>query len=95
MAMCPSRGKGSIFTQLIKSLQLGKTYYRVSKRPEYSHQQKNKNRVLNHVIFRDTLFRKFVNGNLLTYLRESEAYIALTEVHEGICGAHQAVEKMK
>ena len=41
------------------------------------------------------MFRKGVDGNLSTCLGESEAYIALAEVHEGICGAHQAGDKMK
>ena len=42
----------------------------------------------------DVLFKKSVDSNLLTCLGEPEAYIALAEVHEGICGA-QAGDKMK
>ncbi|XP_015970564.1 uncharacterized protein LOC107494047 [Arachis duranensis] len=38
---------------------------------------------------------KSVDGNLLTCLGEKEAYLALAEVHEGICGAHQSGKKMK
>ena len=41
------------------------------------------------------MFKKSVDGNLLTYLSESKAFIALVEIHEGICGAHQVGEKMK
>ena len=48
-----------------------------------------------YVIMGDTLFKKSIDGNLLACLDESKAYIALGEVHEGICGAHQAGEKMK
>ena len=56
----------------------------------------NKNRALNYVILGDSLYKKVVDGNIiLTCLGESEAYIALAEVHEGICGAHQVGEKMK
>ena len=57
--------------------------------------KKTKNKALNYVILGDSLFRKSIDGNLLTCLSESEAYIALAEVHEGICGAHHAGEKMK
>ena len=57
--------------------------------------KKTKNRALNYVILGDSLFKKSLDGNLLTCQSESEAYIALTEVHEGICGTHQAGEKIK
>ena len=57
--------------------------------------KKIKNRALNYVILRNSLFRKSVDGNLLTCLNESEAYITLVKVHEGICGAYQVGEKMK
>ena len=50
---------------------------------------------MNYVILGDSLFKKSIDGNLLTCLSESEAYIALAEVHEGICMAHQTREKMK
>ena len=43
----------------------------------------------------DTLFKKFVDGNLLVCLDGSEAYVALSEGHEGICEAHQVGEKLK
>ena len=57
--------------------------------------RKTKNMALSYVILGDSLFKKSINGNLLTYLSESEAYIALAEVHAGIYGAHQVGEKMK
>ena len=63
--------------------------------PNASINRRIKNRALNYVILGDSLFKKSVNGNLLTCLSESESYIALAEVHERICGAHQSGEKMK
>ena len=57
--------------------------------PNASVDKKIKNRALNYVILGDSLFKKSVDGNLLTCLSELEAYIALIEVHEGICEAHQ------
>ena len=39
--------------------------------------------------------KKSIDGVLLQCLGEFEAYIALGETHEGICGSHQAGEKMK
>ena len=58
-------------------------------------ERKTRYRVNSYDIMGDTLFKKSVDGNLLACLGESKAYIALGEVHEGICGAHQAGEKMK
>ena len=63
--------------------------------PNAAVNRKTKNRALNYVIFEDFLFKKYVDGNLLTWLSESEAYIAFAEVHEGIYEAHQARDKMK
>lgn len=57
--------------------------------------QKTKYRMAGYVILGYTLFEKSVDGYLLTCLDESEAYVVLGEVHEGICGAHQEGEKMK
>lgn len=41
------------------------------------------------------LYKQLFDGPLARCLGESEASIALAEVHEGISGAHQAAEKMK
>lgn len=41
------------------------------------------------------LFKKTSEGVLLKCLGESEAYIAVSSVHSGTCGAHQAGHKMK
>ena len=56
-------------------------------------ERKTRYRVESYVILGDTLFKKFANGNILTYLDESEAYVALGEVHKGIYEAHRVGEK--
>lgn len=58
-------------------------------------EKKIRYRAMGYVILGDTLFKKSVDGNLLTCSDESKVYVALGEVHEGICGAYQAGEKMK
>ena len=63
--------------------------------PNASVDRKTKNSALNYVIRGNSLFKQFVDGNLLTWLSDSKADIALAEMHEGICGAHQVGEKMK
>ncbi|XP_027337412.1 uncharacterized protein K02A2.6-like [Abrus precatorius] len=54
--------------------------------------QEDKNGVERAVYY---LSRMGVDGTLLRCLSEHEAYIALAKIHEGICGAHQAGERMK
>jgi hypothetical protein len=36
-----------------------------------------------------------VNDVLLQFLGPGDAILAMTEVHEGICGTHQSAPKMK
>jgi hypothetical protein len=50
---------------------------------------------LNFVICGEDLNKKGIGGTLLQCLGESKAYAALIEAHDGICGAHQARDKMK
>ncbi|KAL1289909.1 hypothetical protein AAHE18_20G091900 [Arachis hypogaea] len=57
--------------------------------------RKLKYRAQSYVLMNNVLFKKSIDGNLLTCLGEKEAYLALAEVHEGICGAHQSGVKMK
>ena len=40
-------------------------------------------------------FKKTRDGILLKYLGNTEAYLAVVEVHSGACGAHQDGHKMK
>ena len=57
--------------------------------------KKTKYKDVNYVILGDKLYKKSMDGVLLKCLGELEAYIALPETHEGICGSHQVGEKMK
>ncbi|XP_058774557.1 uncharacterized protein LOC131648845 [Vicia villosa] len=41
------------------------------------------------------LFKKTVEGVLLKYVGESGAYVSVSSVHSGSCGAHQAGHKMR
>ncbi|XP_015932972.1 uncharacterized protein LOC107459263 [Arachis duranensis] len=63
------------------------------KNPSLSVDRKLKYRAQSYVLISNVLFKKSVDENLLTCLGEKEAYLALAEVHEGICGAHQSGEK--
>jgi len=65
------------------------------KNPQFPIEQKIKYRVANYVILGDDSFKRGVDGTLLQCLSEIKAYVALVEVHEGICGSHQVGEKMK
>ncbi|XP_045810459.1 uncharacterized protein LOC123904898 [Trifolium pratense] len=49
----------------------------------------------NYVIIGNELFKKTLAGILLKCLSETEAYIAISDVHSGACGSHQSGHKMK
>ena len=57
--------------------------------------RKTKYIALSYLLMGNKLFKKTQEGVLLKCLGESEAYLALSEVHNGACGAHQADHKMK
>ncbi|KAK2407622.1 hypothetical protein QL285_043225 [Trifolium repens] len=57
--------------------------------------RKIKYRALSYIIFENDLFKKTSEGILLKCLNETEAYIAISDVHSGTCGSHQAGHKMK
>jgi ribonuclease HI len=61
-----------------------------NKRDERVHQQALKN-----VVMDDELYRRTVDGMLLRCLGEEQSRLAMGEVHEGLCGTHQAAPKMK
>ena len=63
--------------------------------PDGSINRKIKNRAMNYVILGDTLCRRSFDGGLSTCLGKDDAYLALAEVHEGICGPQQTSNKMK
>ncbi|KAK2443828.1 protein NYNRIN [Trifolium repens] len=57
--------------------------------------RKIKYRALSYIIFENDLFKKTSEGILLKCLNETEAYIAISDVHSGTCGSHKAGHKMK
>ncbi|KAK2366564.1 hypothetical protein QL285_079929 [Trifolium repens] len=57
--------------------------------------RKTKYRALSYTIIGNELFKKTPEGVLLKCLSENEAFLAVTNVHNGSCGAHQAGHKMK
>ncbi|KAK2450241.1 hypothetical protein QL285_009370 [Trifolium repens] len=65
------------------------------KSPTGNADRKVKYRALSYVIFENGLFKKTFEGILLKCLNESEAYIAVSDVHSSTCGSHQAGHKMK
>jgi hypothetical protein len=48
-----------------------------------------------YVLMSDELYRRTIDDILLRCLGLSDAILAMTEVHEGICGTHQSAPKMK
>lgn len=51
--------------------------------------------VLNYIIIGKKLFKKTHEGVLLKCLSKNEAYLVISSVHSGSCGAHQTGHKMK
>ncbi|CAJ2651686.1 uncharacterized protein LOC123895391 [Trifolium pratense] len=58
-------------------------------------ERKVKYRALSYTIIENELYKKTPEGVLLKCLNENEAYVAISNVHSGTCGAHQAGHKMK
>jgi len=56
--------------------------------------RKTKYRALSYVIAGNELFKKTVEGVMLKRLNENEAFVAISSVHSGACGSHQAGHKM-
>ena len=48
-----------------------------------------------YVLHNDELYRRTTEDLLLKCLGSDQARVAMGEVHEGICGMHQSVPKMK
>ncbi|XP_050897537.1 uncharacterized protein LOC127104395 [Lathyrus oleraceus] len=65
------------------------------KDPSTDTERKTKYRALSYVLTGNELFKKTPEGILLKCLGENEAYLALSSVHSGARGAHQAGHKMK
>ncbi|KAK9724545.1 hypothetical protein RND81_05G081100 [Saponaria officinalis] len=48
-----------------------------------------------YFLIEDELYKKDSQGILLKCLNSDDALLAITEVHEGVCGAHQSGVKMR
>ncbi|XP_057432109.1 uncharacterized protein LOC130724857 [Lotus japonicus] len=57
--------------------------------------RKVKYRALSYVIIGNELFKKNADGTLLKFISEDDEFVAISIVHDGLCGAHQAGIKMK
>ena len=57
--------------------------------------RKTKYRALSYTIVGNELYKKTPEGVMLKCLSESEAYLAVSNTHNGVCGSHQAGHKMK
>jgi len=57
--------------------------------------RKIKYKALNYVFIGNELFKKSPEGVLLKCLSETEAYLAISDTHSGVCRSHQAGHKMK
>ncbi|KAK2403819.1 hypothetical protein QL285_053221 [Trifolium repens] len=57
--------------------------------------RKIKYKALSYTIIGNELFKKTPEGFLLKCLSENEAFLAISSIHSGSCGAHQADHKMK
>ncbi|KAI5334365.1 hypothetical protein L3X38_024498 [Prunus dulcis] len=65
------------------------------KAPNRSHSQQVRQRAQYYVIRDEVLFRIGSDDLLMKCLGKKEQLVAMTEVHEGVCGAHQAGIKMR
>lgn len=65
------------------------------KNPSLKTERKKKLRSLRYVLIDGQLYKKSVDGLLLKCLSKHESMLVMAEVHEGICGAHQAGVKMR
>lgn len=63
--------------------------------PTWSIDRKVKYRSLSYIIIGNKLFNKTPECILLKCLSESEAYLAVSNVHSRACGAHQVRHKMR
>jgi hypothetical protein len=56
--------------------------------------KKVKRQVVKYTSIDDELYQRTIDGVLLKYLCEEQAKVAVWEVHDGICGAHQSAYNM-
>ncbi|CAN6562196.1 unnamed protein product [Malus baccata var. baccata] len=65
------------------------------KDPSLPTSKKNRQQAIKYVLWAKNLLRKTPDGLLLKCLGQEESMRVMAEVHEGICGAHQAGTKMR
>ncbi|XP_070677860.1 uncharacterized protein [Malus domestica] len=63
--------------------------------PNGKHSRKTRVHATNYVTYQNELYRKGEDGLLLLCLSPQEGAQAISEVHEGVCGAHQSGRKMR
>ncbi|KAM1767981.1 hypothetical protein ACFX12_046007 [Malus domestica] len=63
--------------------------------PNGKHDRKTRVHATNYVVYQNELYQKGEDGLLLLCLSPQEVAQAITEVHEGICGAHQSEHKIR
>ncbi|KAM2561554.1 hypothetical protein TB1_012613 [Malus domestica] len=63
--------------------------------PNGKHNHKTRVHATNYVMYQNKLYRKGKDGLLLLCLGSQESAQAITEVHEGVCRAHQSGRKMR
>ncbi|KAM2661197.1 hypothetical protein EV2_023535 [Malus domestica] len=63
--------------------------------PNGKHSRKTRVHATNYVTYQNELYRKGEDGLLLLCLGPQESAQAITEVHEGVYGAHQSGRKMR
>jgi hypothetical protein len=62
--------------------------------PRKTTDKKDKRQVLKYTSIDDELYRRTIDGVLVKCLGEEQAKVAVWDVHDGICGAHQSAYKM-
>lgn len=63
--------------------------------PTWGQDRELKYRAMFYTILGGELYKHLTDCALARCLGDHEAYMALVQVHEGICGGHQAAENMK
>jgi hypothetical protein len=63
--------------------------------PNCSRDCKTRQQTLKYILVDGVLHRRMVEGLLLKCFGKEEVKIAMGEVHEGLCGAHQSAHKMR
>ncbi|KAM1748566.1 hypothetical protein ACFX1Q_010218 [Malus domestica] len=63
--------------------------------PNGKHSRKTRVHATNYVTYQNELYQKGEDGLLLLCLGPQEGARSITEVHEGVCGAHQSGRKMR